>query len=107
MGDVIRFGKNDSEAVVSAIRETLDHLEAAADVLQDEIVGIAMSGVWKEWSDNCPVGTLLKVDRKMISETGDARINRLLQTLREMRTALVDLERYRAHDPAKNNAVPK
>ncbi len=100
MGEVITFQKpGDSDDVVAALRATLDHLASAADTLQDDLVGIAMAGVWRTWSDQQPVGTLLYVTGEMMTQTGDARIDRLCEPLRAMRLALADLASYRSGRP--------
>lgn len=96
MGDVVPLKAMDNEAVVEALGDAADHLDAAAETLQDDIVAVAMCGVWRAWSDAQPVGTVLMLDDRMISETGDARIELLCDTFRTLRSTVAQLERYRA-----------
>lgn len=53
------------------LKESIVELEKIKQSLLDMSVNIAISGRWKKWSDDQPVGTEFEFTREMLSNTGD------------------------------------
>jgi hypothetical protein len=68
--------------------ETLQRLDAAADVLMEYLVNLAMHGPWREWSEAQQVGAISHVDGNALADCGDPLIVELNGALRRMREAV-------------------
>lgn len=53
------------------LKESIVELEKIKQSLLDMSVNIAISGRWKKWSDDQPVGTEFEFTKEMLSNTGD------------------------------------
>lgn len=100
MADVIQFKSADSEEFSLQLREALDRLEAARDALSEDIVQLALLGPWAKWSDEQPVGTIMRFGRDALRQTGDPRIRTLCDACDEIHASLQSLARYR-REPSK------
>jgi hypothetical protein len=68
--------------------ETLQRLDAAADMLMEDLVNLAMHGPWREWSEAQQVGAISHVDGNALADCGDPLIVELNGALRRMREAV-------------------
>lgn len=78
MGDVLKFPGPD-ERLRGALLEVRDGLERIGGELHLLAVVLATEGVWREWSDSLPEGTMFFFDRQMLRESGDEVVERLVE----------------------------
>ena len=64
------------------LKETFDFLEKVENDLVTEMINLAISGKWKKWSDEQPIGTEFSFTDEILKDTGDENIN-ILCDLRE------------------------
>jgi hypothetical protein len=69
------------------LAETLQRLDAAADMLMEDLVNLAMHGPWREWSDAQQTGAVANIGEEALADCGDPRIVELTQALRKLREA--------------------
>lgn len=70
------------------LAETLQRLDAAADMLMEDLVNLAMHGPWREWSDAQQTGAIANISEEALADCGDPRIVELALTIGRMREAL-------------------
>jgi hypothetical protein len=64
------------------LKETFEFLEKVENDLVTEMINLAISGKWKKWSDEQPIGTEFSFTDEILKDTGDENIN-ILCDLRE------------------------
>ena len=77
MGKIKQFN-NDyrlTEAYSATLSGVIDKLENFEIELNELIVGLAVSGKWKEWSDQQPIGTIFEFTEEMLKDTGDINVD--------------------------------
>jgi hypothetical protein len=99
MGDVIDLTAKHAAQEIrrELLADTLQRLEAAADVLLEDLVNLAMRGPWRDWSAAQAVGTLSHVGCGALAECGDPTIVELNAALRRMREALAAVREMQSH----------
>jgi hypothetical protein len=68
---------------------TLGRLEAAADMLEEDLVNLAMRGPWRNWSEAQQMGAVANINDEALAECGDANVVALNQALRRLREVVV------------------
>lgn len=63
------------------LKESIVELEKIKQSLLDMSVNIAISGRWKKWSDDQPVGTEFEFTREMLSNTGDKIVDSFVEII--------------------------
>jgi hypothetical protein len=63
----------------AALRETVEVLETMEEKLSNSMFLLAVTNVWKEWSDQQPIGREITITADMFANTGDSRIDELFK----------------------------
>ena len=61
------------------LAQSIQRLDEAADALWDDVVNLTMTGPWREWNEQQPVGSVASFGPKEIMESGDPRIAALVR----------------------------
>lgn len=80
----INDGYQSSEVYRQRMADTVDKLSVMEQELHKLIVGLAVSGKWKEWSDKQPVGTQFNFTEEMLKDTGDKNVDELAGLIDEV-----------------------
>jgi len=68
-----------TEAYNNGMREVIEMLTSFKEQLFNEAIGLLMSGRWRKWSDEQPLGTIFNFREKEMLEAGDKTVNELLK----------------------------
>lgn len=82
MAKIISFESNN--AYNNTLKEVVIRLEETTQVLFDCSVQLAVSGKWKEWSDDQPEDTEFNFDEKMLHDTADKNIDEIMELLEKV-----------------------
>lgn len=68
-----------TEEYNNSMRSAIEMLTGFKEQLFNEAIGLLMTGRWRKWSDEQPVGTLFNFREKEMLEAGDKTVNELLE----------------------------
>jgi hypothetical protein len=66
------------------LKETFEFLEKVENDLVSEMINLAISGKWKKWSDEQPIGTEFSFTDEILKDTGDENIDMLCELREEL-----------------------
>jgi hypothetical protein len=83
MTKVIKFASDyrTTEEYREAISRTRELLNEIQSQLHNCVIDIAISGKWKEWSDNMPIGAEFTFTEDMLKDTADNNVNEICNLL--------------------------
>lgn len=84
MGDLIELKSSEPAVFRELLDDTIDRLQAAANVLIEDAVNLGMHGPWKEWNEQQPVGAVLTFSYDALADCGDPRLAKLYGLYCEM-----------------------
>jgi hypothetical protein len=86
MTRVVKFSSDykSSEIYRTTLANAIEELQNIESILHELIVGLALSGKWKGWSDSQPIGTTFNFTEEMLKDTGDSNVDRLFSLRDEL-----------------------
>jgi hypothetical protein len=72
---------NINQAYAKSIEQTIGTLEQMESEIHFQIIALAISGKWKKWSDDQPIGTEFIFKEEMLRDTGDKNVDLLCELM--------------------------
>lgn len=75
----MQFTEMQTEEYKEQLKEVLENLHSINGIILNCLVGVSMTGEYKEWSDATAIGTVVNFDFEFFKDVDDMNIQMLLE----------------------------